>query len=329
MRPITVSAGPLVAAAATGVGLSQKAAGAQYLVLDGSKSDASATAICASQSPAGAADMTINGSLATGGVAYYRTIGGRQVYVTSAGNDSGITFTVYGTLISAGGSGGNGFMYQQETVTGANTSRVCTTKYFSTVTRVAASGASAAGVTVGFNGVGTLDVQRRVILTSGGDDTGITFVLSGTNGQSIAISETITGVNGAAASSVLDYKTVTGVLTSGAVATTVTVGTNGVAGSDWVPFDSYASMAPVSIQCTVTGTANYTVQQTLQDPGSPTNPVAYASISWVNHPDSALVATASTAQGNYAYPPVWARVVLNSETGTGSVSAVFRQAYTY
>lgn len=329
MRPITVNAGPLVAAAATGIALSQKAAGAQYLVLDGAKSDASATAICASQSPAGAGDLTINGSLAVSGVAYLRSMGGRQIYIVSGGNDSGITFTVYGTLISSGGSGGNGFMAQQETVTGASTSRVSTTKYFSTVTRVAISGAAASTVTVGTNGVGTLDVQRRVIITSGGNDTGITFVLTGFNGQGNPISETITGVNGAAASSVLDYKVVTGVLTSAAAATTLTVGTNGVAGSDWVPFDDYAGTAPVSIQCTVTGTANYTVQQTLQDPGSPSNPIAYSSVAWVNHPDSALVAATTTQQGNYAYPPVWARVVLNSETGTGAVSAVFRQAYTW
>ena len=110
---------------------------------------------------------------------------------------------------------------------------------------------------------------------------------------------------------------------------TVTVGPNASPGaqSDWVRFDDWAP-GLVSIQCTVTGTCNYTVQQTLQDPGSPTNAVAYASVAWVSHPDSALVAATTTAQGNYAYPPVYARVLLNSETGSGAVSAVFRQAYT-
>ncbi len=323
-RPITVSAGPLVAATATGVSASQKAAGAQSLAINGSKSDVLATGVATVQTLSGAGNLTLDGTLVTGGVAYIRQPGGRQVYIVSSGNDSGITFTITGTIRGPTGI----TLAQSETVTGANTSLVCSTKYFSTVTQISGSGAAAANVSAGMNGLATFDVQRRVIITSGGNDTGITFALTGTNQSGNTISETITGANAGAASSVLDYYTVTSIVTSAAAATTVTVGTNGVAASTWVKFDDYAAMAAVSIQATVSGTANYTVQQTMQDPDSPTNAVAYSSVSWLSHPDSNLVGATTTVQGNYGYAPVYARVLLNSSSGTGSVSTVFRQAYT-
>jgi hypothetical protein len=76
-----------------------------------------------------------------------------------------------------------------------------------------------------------------------------------------------------------------------------------------------------AIQCTVSGTANYTVQQTLDDPNSLISPVAAALVSWVNHPDTNLVGASTTVQGNYGYAPVFAKVTLNS--GTGVVTATF------
>jgi len=106
---------------------------------------------------------------------------------------------------------------------------------------------------------------------------------------------------------------------------TVNVGPNAAPGasSPWVRFDDWAP-SPISIQCTVTGTVNFTVQQTLQDPNDPVNPVDPASLAWVNHPDAGLVGATGTVQSNYAYAPVFARVVLNS--GSGSVSTVFLQS---
>jgi hypothetical protein len=83
-------------------------------------------------------------------------------------------------------------------------------------------------------------------------------------------------------------------------------------------------MPMTAIQCTVSGTANYTVQQTLDDPNSLISPVAAALVSWVNHPDNTLVGASTTVQGNYGYAPVFAKVTLNS--GTGVVTATFSQA---
>lgn len=176
-------------------------------------------------------------------------------------------------------------------------------------------------------GVGVLDVARRVLFTTVSNESGKTFTVTGTNQSGNTISETITGPNATTGYTVLDYKTVTSVTVSAATTGAVTVGTNGVASSPWVRFDDWAP-SPISIQVDVSGTANYTVQQTLDDPNAPTNSVAAASIAWLSHPDSNLVAATAAKQGNYAYAPTFARVLLNSSTGTGAVSATFIQSGT-
>lgn len=343
-RPVVVTVGPLATADADGVGLSQTAAAAQNLVINGALAAGTfvANSICASQTPGGAGELTIDGSLATtagvagaGGSAGAVTSRVRfpvptRVYITCAGNNSGRTLTVTGTLQGVGTFGPG--IVVAETVTGANANTVATSKLFSSVTSVSISGASTGAVTVGHSGTATMDMARRIIITSASNDTGITFALVGTDWAGNPIGETITGASGAAASSVLDYLTVTSVATSGATAGAVQIGTNGVAGSPWVRFDDYAANSQVSLQCTVSGTANYTVQQTLEDPNlvtnqapTPTYQWARSAVSWLDHPDSALVAATTTKQGNYGYAPLFARVVLNS--GTGTVTSTFRQAY--
>jgi hypothetical protein len=322
-RPITVDIGPLVTADADGVSLSQTAAAAQNLVINGlfAAGTFSANNVAATQSAGAAGNLTLNGAAVVAGVAQLGTP--RRVYITSAADDSSISFTVYGTTYN-GPCGPIGVV---ETVTGADTNVVATTKLFQTVSRVAVSGATAGNVTVGMSGAGTLDVARRIIITSGGNDGGITFTLTGTDVTGSPITEAVTGASGAAASSVLSYKTVTAIRTSGAAATTVQVGTNGVADSPWVRFDTFGAMAQVAGQVTVAGTVDYTVQQTLDDPNAIGSPVYDdpAGVTWVNHPDSAVVASSTTQQFNYAYTPQFAKVVLNS--GTGTVVMTVAQAY--
>jgi hypothetical protein len=97
-----------------------------------------ADGVCASQSP-GAGAILINGALATGGFA---TFGAAQlVRLTSAGNDSGITFTFIGT-----DADGNA---QRQTVAGTNAGNTDTTLFFKTITSITKSGATAGAIVVG------------------------------------------------------------------------------------------------------------------------------------------------------------------------------------
>jgi len=183
------------------------------------------------------------------------------------------------------------------------------------------AGATVANGVIVPSGVAVLDTPRRVIFTSSGNDLGITFTTTGTDGVGNPITEVVTGASGGAATTVLDYKTFSAVA-SAAAAGTVSIGTNGVAASPWVRLDNW-SPGGVAIQATVTGTVNYTVQQTLDDPNSLTSPVAEASVTWVSSADVAVVAASTTQQSNYNFAPTFARVLLNS--GTGTVVATFTQ----
>lgn len=172
-------------------------------------------------------------------------------------------------------------------------------------------------------GTAVLDQARRVIFTSSGNDSGITFAVSGTDGVGNPQSETVTGSAGVTpATTVLDYKTFGPPVASGAAAGTVSIGTSNNAASPWVRFDDWVS-GGVAIQTDVVGTVSYTIQQTLDDPNSPTNPVAEASVVWINSADAAVVAATSSQQSNYNFAPAYARVLMGS--GSGSVTATFTQ----
>ena len=172
-------------------------------------------------------------------------------------------------------------------------------------------------------GVATLDTPRRVLITTTANESSRTFTITGTNWSGQAISEVITGPNISTGQSVLDYATVTSIRISGNAAGALTVGTNGVASSPWVHLDEWA-LPTVAIQCNATGTVNYTVQQTLDSPNSTTASTSVSTMNWLNHSDSNLVNATSTVQGTYTVAPVFARVLLNS--GTGSVTARFAQS---
>jgi hypothetical protein len=105
-----------------------------------------ADGIAASQTPAGAGDLTIDGDLASGGSVALSV--GQHVSITSAGDDSGRTFTVYGTD-NAGAS-------ISEAITGANVGAATGSKNFKTITRVAVDDATANAVTVGVLGTAEL-----------------------------------------------------------------------------------------------------------------------------------------------------------------------------
>lgn len=97
----------------------------------------------------------------------------------------------------------------------------------------------------------------------------------------------------------------------------------GVKYTNLVRLDEW-STGGVGVQINVTGTVNYTLQQSMDDPNSPTNPVAVGSMTWINCADSSVVGASAAKQTNYQFVPIFCRVALNS--GTGSISATFVQS---
>lgn len=110
--------------------------GIQTATVTGLSNDADGYA--ASQSLAGAGALTLGGALTSGGVG--SSTAAQPVTITSAADDSGMTFTVTGTY---------GNRTQTETIAGANATTATTTQYFDTVTSITGSAATAGNVTAG------------------------------------------------------------------------------------------------------------------------------------------------------------------------------------
>src|SRR5262249_31311926 len=128
--------------------------------------------------------LTLDGALAvtptTGplkNTTYAQLAGNFYLYVTSAGNDSGITAVITGTYATPTG----GLVGQAETLTLANASIVSSQKQYYQVTSIVLSGSSAGNVSVGYWGPLTLDTPRIVLFTDGGSDSGTNAVITGTD----------------------------------------------------------------------------------------------------------------------------------------------------
>src|ERR1700676_2025471 len=169
-------------------------------------------------------------------------------------------------------------------------------------------------------GVAILDNPRRILITTA-DSTHI-FTVNGLTPTGAALSETV-AANGTSAFTAQAFARVTSITINGAATAAVTVGTNGVASTPWARMDEWAN-TQVSIQIDVTGSVNYTVQSTLDDPNSPTNPVAPSAVTWITTNDTNVVGAATSLQTNYLFSPTFIRVLLNS--GTGTLTATFAQA---
>lgn len=76
----------------------------------------------------------------------------------------------------------------------------------------------------------TFDVPRNVIITNAGDDTGDTYVVTGTDAYGVTTVETITGANAGVAAGKKAFATITSIVASGASASTVKIGFGDVLG---------------------------------------------------------------------------------------------------
>lgn len=119
------------------------------------------------------------------------------------------------------------------------------------------------------SGVALLGSPRRVVVTSAGNDSGITFTITGTARSemgNVVFSETITGANAGAAATTQDFLTVTRVVASAATASTIQVGTNTTASGPWVPWDSYRTPFSVSIMTNImSGSPTFQIDVTYDD----------------------------------------------------------------
>ncbi len=173
-------------------------------------------------------------------------------------------------------------------------------------------------------GVATLDVARRVLFTPAGAEAGNSTIWTvyGTNRSGAAIQETVNGVNNpSVVYTNQDFLTVTRIAVNKAQAGAVTVGTNGIASSQWFQLNTMTNPINVGVGVTVTGTINFSVEYTYQDP----NTLALGSYPTV-WTQSALAAKTSATDGSFTFPCWGMRLTQNSFTSGGTATATFIQA---
>ncbi len=174
------------------------------------------------------------------------------------------------------------------------------------------NGAAASG------GVATLDTQRRVLIASGGNDSGITFTVYGATDSGTAIQETVAGANAGAVATNQDFATVTQVAASGATASTVQVGTNPTGSTRWLLLDQHVTPANVSLGGVLeAGAVNWGVDYTYDDfldLALGAYPVAWTHATLRNENAS--------ADGSLSSPVKGVRLTVNSGTGLVTLTVI-------
>ncbi len=163
---------------------------------------------------------------------------------------------------------------------------------------------------------GTLTYASQVKFTFGADETGHTFVITGTSADGQVMHESIAG-NNTSQVTVNNYLTVTsitGPTTTGAL----TVGTNAVGNSATFIADKFINPAIISVDAVVTGTISFSIQISGKDL-SPAWDVANGSVTWQS-PSAGLTTQSSSLFGTIQGPITMLRVAQLS--GTGSVVVI-------
>jgi hypothetical protein len=170
--------------------------------------------------------------------------------------------------------------------------------------------------TLATGGVATLAAQQIIGITSAGNDSAVNFTITGTDDQGRVISQTIAGPNANTVQTTLNYRTVTQIAVSAAVASAVTVDTLGIGGSQEIPLDRYLNPFNVSLAALLlSGAANFTVQFTLDNVFGGSGPFNWFAV-------NGMSAVAVNTNGTLISAVTAVRLLTNSGTGAVSLTAV-------
>lgn len=170
------------------------------------------------------------------------------------------------------------------------------------------------------DGVATAAEAQIVTITSVGNDSGITFTITGLDADGTSVSETITGPNATTATTTGFFKTVTQIATSGATAADVTAGWVAADGAVTRSLATNWRMTPYnqSLFVDLTGTMTYTVQHTESGPQDTYTNSFSTDATWRS--TTGLTGLSADDEGNIAFPVRAVRMLITAYT---SGTAVF------
>ncbi len=175
-------------------------------------------------------------------------------------------------------------------------------------------------------GVALSPYAQIVSITSAGNDSGITFTITGLDPDGRSVSQAVTGANIGAAVSTYYFKAITSIVTSGSVATTVKVGwiaTNG-AMSRSLRMNGQQMNFKADYVVKITGTLTCSAQYTLDQPED-TYTTSYSVDADWRAVDSLSAITAS-AVSNSAYKVNASRLLISAYT-SGTAKLTVGQSY--
>lgn len=113
----------------------------------------------------------------------------------------------------------------------------------------------------------TFTQAQHVTIYAAGDESGVTFTVTGTDRYGAALTEDITGPNATTVVSTANFQTVTQVAGDGATSGDVEVGVDGTCESQWYVLNYRGADSSVAIGCVLGASANltYAVQHTYSD----------------------------------------------------------------
>lgn len=153
--------------------------------------------------------------------------------------------------------------------------------------------------------------SRPITLTSTGNISGVNFTITGTDIRGAALVEVLAGPNNNTVSTTGNFYSVTSISANGAVSTATSAGIGSTGVSQWTKVNYQIAPTNIGLGINVTGTINYTAQQTTAN--VETAEPAAAEIQ--NHYDASLVSQTASKQGNYNFPFGAYRLLINSSTG--------------
>lgn len=103
------------------------------------------------------------------------------------------------------------------------------------------------------------------------------------------------------------------------IVVSTTDASNGTTYSRLVRMDTWANAQSI-IQVSVSGNATYTVEGSMDDPNSATDPVAENSMTWINCEDTDLVGANASRQGQLTVTPVFLRLKQTAGNGTATMT---------
>lgn len=203
--------------------------------------------------------------------------------------------------------------YITKILAAASATAVCASQTPGAAGNLTINGGSASG------GVATLDTQRQILFTFAADESAHSFVVYGKDDNGVALQETVAGA-AATATTTQFFKTVNRISISAAAAGAITVGTNGVGGTPWQVVNTNIGAFNLGIGVAVSGTVNFTVQYTYDDPsGTYPNPNVTFPTAWAL---TALTSKSAATDSSITFPIAAYRLLINSGTGRATASVI-------